>query len=637
MFGEISSDTYSSSVTVNNSGTGTVYIAHNGGANSITGDLTISATGNAGNVYVATQSGASLTIGGNCTISNTSIDNTTLYVGDNGDLTVNGDLTINNNGAGTNSLVYLADGATSTCIIDGSTTINSAGGTSNSRIYLGNNGDVTFNGITSLTKIGTSNEITYGGCTYNNVTFAISGTGYLGLANNEANDYNGDVTLVQNSTGYFRPDYNRDCTISGDLNLNLTTVTRFGDAAGSIIFDGNGNQAINDLGPAVEHIFEEMVVNKSGGELTINTPITVANSITLTQGIVNTTETNVISVVDNAVASGASDASYVDGPIIKLGNDAFTFPVGDGGNYQPIGISAPNSGSASFRAQYFMANPSNSFDINFNDANLDHVSSREFWILDRLATTASADVILSFDANSGDVDNLTDLRVARWDGSEWVSEGNGGTTGTTAAGTLQSTTRVSSFSPFTFGSSTANNPLPVDLADFNGKCENENVEFSWTTLSELNNDYFEILASENGADFYSLSSINGKGTTNETNHYHQKLKIDFLKNDFLLFQLKQVDFDGKESFSNIKKIENCETQNFDFDIYPNPVTEGFTYLPTSINQNTYYKVVSISGAILQEGLIPENNKLIFEKIAAGVYFLQLETNNTVYKKRFVIQ
>ena len=167
-----------------------------------------------------------------------------------------------------------------------------------------------------------------------------------------------------------------------------------------------------------------------------------------------------------------------------------------------------------------MANPSNSFDINFNDANLDHVSSREFWILDRLATTASADVILSFDANSGDVDNLTDLRVARWDGAEWVSEGNGGTTGTTAAGTLQSTTRVSNFSPFTFWSSTANNPLPVDLADFNGKCEDENVEFSWTTLSELNNDFFEILASENGTDFYSLSSNNGKGTSNETNHYH---------------------------------------------------------------------------------------------------------------------
>ena len=284
-----------------------------------------------------------------------------------------------------------------------------------------------------------------------------------------------------------------------------------------------------------------------------------------------------------------------------------------------------------------MANPSNSFDINFNDANLEHVSSREFWILDRLATTASADVILSFDANSGDVDNLTDLRVARWDGAEWVSEGNGGTTGTTAAGTLQSTTRVSNFSPFTFWSSTANNPLPVDLADFNGKCEDENVEFSWTTLSELNNDYFEILASENGTDFYSLSTINGKGTSNEANHYHQKLKIDFLENAFLLFKLKQVDYDGKESFSEIKKIQNCETQNFDFDIYPNPATEGFTYLPKSINQNAYYKVISITGAILQEGWIPENNKIIFEKIAGGVYFLQLETNNTVYKKRFVIQ
>ena len=46
--------------------------------------------------------------------------------------------------------------------------------------------------------------------------------------------------------------------------------------------------------------------------------------------------TDIIHFVDNATTTGGSNASHVDGPIRKTGNDAFNFPTGDGGFFSVI-------------------------------------------------------------------------------------------------------------------------------------------------------------------------------------------------------------------------------------------------------------------------------------------------------------
>ena len=95
------------------------------------------------------------------------------------------------------------------------------------------------------------------------------------------------------------------------------------------------------------------------GEATINT------SITFVDGVISSSLVNILKIADNAIALGASDASYVDGYVQKIGNDAFTFPVGQAGFYAPCAISAPSSTSDAFNARYkHVVGTTDGYDIN---------------------------------------------------------------------------------------------------------------------------------------------------------------------------------------------------------------------------------------------------------------------------------
>lgn len=60
-----------------------------------------------------------------------------------------------------------------------------------------------------------------------------------------------------------------------------------------------------------------------------------------------------------------------------------------------------------------------------------------------------------------------------------------------------------------------NSPLPVVLKDFDVRCGDDGAILSWTTLSEVNNDYFSIQYSDNGSDWNELTRIKGYAKSNE--------------------------------------------------------------------------------------------------------------------------
>jgi hypothetical protein len=84
--------------------------------------------------------------------------------------------------------------------------------------------------------------------------------------------------------------------------------------------------------------------------------------------------------------------------------------------------------------------------------------------------------------------------------------------------------------------------LPVGLTSFTGKKAYNGVELKWQTASELNNNYFEVLRSENGKDFTSIGTIKGNGTSQEIRNYNFTDVNPVSGANY--YQLKQTDFDG---------------------------------------------------------------------------------------------
>ena len=114
--------------------------------------------------------------------------------------------------------------------------------------------------------------------------------------------------------------------------------------------------------------------------------------------------------------------------------------------------------------------------------------------------------------------------------------------------------------------------VPVELLAFTASVKSSEVQLLWSTASELNNKGFEIERSVNdNIGFVNVGYVDGKGSTTEINYY------SFLDNPQLsgvnkiYYRLKQVDFDGTSSYSDVISVnfdvpaEFVLSQN-----YPNP-------------------------------------------------------------------
>lgn len=455
----------------------------------------------------------------------------------------------------------------------------------------------TYNSTADLEKTGASDNQSAGGNTFNNdVTFANSGTGYFMVPNNVADDYNGDVTFEKTATGLIYPSYSVTSSYSGNINFDANSAITLGGNNGRIVMDGVGAQSINDLGASTEPIFRRLTVDKASDTLTLNMPITIQTDVTFTDGIMVTDSVNIMTINDNATASDASDASFVEGYVEKIGNDAFEFPVGDS-LYRPIAISGPSGNSSRFRATYIYTNPNPTYQWNAVDAPIDHVSTREYWLLDRTNGTSSVNVTLSWDVNSGGVDALSDLLVARWDGDSWANHGNGGTTGNTTTGTVVSSAPITSFSPFVLASSNANNPLPIQLLDFVAYPDGNHAELQWATASERDNDFFTLERSVNGIDFQAITTLPGAGTSSNRIDYNFTDREPYSGTSY--YRLKQTDFDGAFAYSNV------ETVSFD--------EEQSEVSITSINGQVAVSVASTQNELLDISIYGMNGQLIYQQ------------------------
>lgn len=131
------------------------------------------------------------------------------------------------------------------------------------------------------------------------------------------------------------------------------------------------------------------------------------------------------------------------------------------------------------------------------------------------------------------------------------------------AGTYNFTVEATDFTACTatpiedFVTVTVTCPLPVELVNFNVECEQNGNVISWETISEQNNDYFDVQKSIDGSEFKSLEIIQGAGTTT---HAHEYQVRDSEKiNDVVYYRIRQVDIDGTENFSDIVSSNDCYT------------------------------------------------------------------------------
>jgi hypothetical protein len=600
--GNTSVDTFNADLTLTNTGSSYIGMADNSSGNVFNGNIVVNSTSGAGVYFGDGGSGAASTLASGKTIT----------VGASG-FSV-GQLRIKRFTQLGSTAQTLTLTGTAVIRTGPSSQFNGAVTFTAPRILLDG---TTFNSTASIQKNGASTDANAGGNVFNGTTTLTSGgSGIFRLSVTNADTFTGDVTFVRSSTGVFDIAYAQTNTFAGNIILNSSSGVSFGSNGGTVQFTGSSNQSISKTGGSASPTIPILSMSKSSGALTLNTDLTVSSSAAFTNGIINTTSTNYLNFADNATASGINDASYVDGPVRKTGNDIFTFPVGNGSYYRPISISAPGNTTDHFTAQYYKSAQTSGGPSTW-DPSFVRLSGCEYWVLDRTNGTSNVTVTLSWNESAcgtGYITSLPDLRVARFNSatSTWTNEGNGATTGTSTSGTISSAAAITTFCPFTLASVDDVNPLPVELGPFWAINLGNAVELNWITYSEENNSSFSIQRSQTGFNFTNIGKRKGAGNSKN------KINYTYIDGEPLsgtsYYRLKQKDFDGKETYSKVIAIKR-QGETIPFVVYPNPAGNEIV----RFNQKTNIVILNSLNQIIMT--MQEAESIDASNLPSGLYII----------------
>lgn len=176
-------------------------------------------------------------------------------------------------------------------------------------------------------------------------------------------------------------------------------------------------------------------------------------------------------------------------------------------------------------------------------------------------------------------------------------------------------------------------PLPIELLDFGTNIlANNKVELIWETSSEINNDYFTIERSTDGLFWKYLHNLKGAGNSSSYLNYSY---IDYEPHfGTSYYRLKQTDYDGKYSYSNIISVKVDKSP---INIYPNPVHDilNVSGVDLEINQVKVYNSLGQDVTPLISVNKSRSATLVCDLsgLAIGVYFVKVNNNSSKLLKR----
>ncbi len=118
--------------------------------------------------------------------------------------------------------------------------------------------------------------------------------------------------------------------------------------------------------------------------------------------------------------------------------------------------------------------------------------------------------------------------------------------------------------------------LPVELLSFTGHPEEHGVALDWSTARERNNEAFEVEVSRAGQPFDRIAVLDGRGTIDARSSY--AFLDDRPAAGTNLYRLRQLDHDGRVTYSDVISVRFAVAAPVVGEVYPNPGRGEWVYL-----------------------------------------------------------
>ncbi|MBI2271921.1 MAG: T9SS type A sorting domain-containing protein [Bacteroidetes bacterium] len=462
---------------------------------------------------------------------------------------------------------------------------------------------------------------------------------------------------------------NGNTTIAGTFTANASAIAFGGDFSNSGTFTYgtstvtfNGGSAQQLLGSSNTSFYNMTLNNASGLTLAPSAGVitTVRNTLTLSSGKITlgAFELAIGAAGVSGSISGASSSNYIitnsTGKLnqYNIGTEQRTsvlYPVGiNSTSYTPIALAV----SGASTVDNFKVSVSQTvYSLGTSGSALTSSVIDRTWDITEGTPTGSS---LTLQPQWNAVDELGSFNralchVSHYTAGAWSPQGSDAAASGSDPYTITSNA-VTSFSPFAVSTSTI---LPIELLNFSASLQpGKTVLAEWKTASETNNDYFTVERSRDGINFETITIIDGLGNSSQIHNYSA---FDYYPLEGIsYYRLKQTDFDGKYSFSDLKAvnfIDNDVKEHLEFVLFPNPSNGGGggkKILNADKASSSKILVVvynCLGNEFCSNSAIIENvpSQIIavdfFQKLPVGVYFVTVTSDNTIYnyKQKLVIQ
>jgi hypothetical protein len=166
-------------------------------------------------------------------------------------------------------------------------------------------------------------------------------------------------------------------------------------------------------------------------------------------------------------------------------------------------------------------------------------------------------------------------------------------------------------------------PLGVSFLDFSAEAIDRNVLLRWSTASEINSDYFSIERSLDGENFTVIAQVQAAGSSQDLLEYEFVDVNAFMPNTQYYYRVKEVDFDGKIMYTELRLVQMNQQQSNQIVVFPNPFSEILNvFIPqNSITDQTQIIVTDeLNRVVGTYSVQHEMNTLILGDLSKGIYF-----------------
>jgi hypothetical protein len=182
--------------------------------------------------------------------------------------------------------------------------------------------------------------------------------------------------------------------------------------------------------------------------------------------------------------------------------------------------------------------------------------------------------------------------------------------------------------------------MPIELSAFQGTAlPNGQVQLNWTTEQESNNSHFIVERSLNGNVWEELARVDGAGTSQAAKDYTY---IDAApQHSMNLYRLRQVDFDGNFTHSNILSVD-MNQEGDEVRMGPNPAVSTLNLMIQGVENDEYaVEVFDVNGAMLHAEVLStegtsHTRQMSLSTLPEGVYLVRVTRPGKSWTERVLV-